>query len=151
MKLTKKTVHSDKDIFTAEKRSQIMSAVKAKNTKFERDFFRLLRKRGLRFRTHYQKVIGKPDIAIPAPKIAVFLDSNFWHVWQYTRWSDKLTSTFWKEKIKRNIQRDRKVSRQLKKDGWIVLRFWEHMIKLNPDAAIDKILTIIYDKRRNKK
>lgn len=139
VKMAKKNVHKNNDIFSPKKRSQIMSAVKAKNTMLEKKFFKLLRKEGLRFQTHYSKVIGKPDIAFPSKKLLIFIDSNFWHGWQYPKWKRKLTSDFWKNKIEQNRKRDKEVTRKLRKNGWTVLRFWEHQIKKDPEKLLNKI------------
>lgn len=129
----------NKDIFTHKKRSEIMSAVKATNTRFEKNFFALLRKQGFRFQTHYKKAYGKPDIALPSKKIAIFLDSDFWHGWQYPRWSHKLTSDFWVTKINTNRDRDKKVTKRLRRGGWKVIRLWEHQISKQPEKYIAKI------------
>jgi len=128
-----------KDIFSKKKRSNIMSAIKSKNTVLEKTIFSFLLKRGLKFETHYVKIIGKPDIAIPSKKKVVFIDSNFWHGWQYPRWKHRLTSDFWTNKIEVNRKRDKKVNRVLKRQRWKVLRIWEH--NLNKDAlrTISKI------------
>ncbi|MCH7883363.1 very short patch repair endonuclease [Patescibacteria group bacterium] len=142
-KLRKGRVGKNKDIFTPEKRSEIMSAVKAKNTGFEKKFFSLLRKNGIRFQTHYKRAYGNPDIAFPSKKIAIFLDSDFWHGWRYPSWSHKLTSDFWINKIEANRKRDKKVTRKLRKDGWTVLRIWEHQIKKDPEESLDKICELV--------
>jgi len=120
-----------------------MSAVKAKNTRLETEFFSLLRKQGVYFQIHYKKAYGNPDIAFPAKKIAVFLDSDFWHGWRYPTWSRKLTSHFWNEKIERNRKRDRQVARKLRGGGWIVLRIWEHQIQKSPEACVKRIVDLI--------
>ncbi len=138
MKTKKKTIGNN-DIFTPEKRSAIMAAVRSKNTAFEKKVFAALRKKGLRFKTNYAKVTGKPDIVLIAKKKAVFLDSDFWHGWRFSLWRDKLTSDFWKNKIEQNRKRDKKVTATLRKQGWQVLRIWEHQIKKEPSVAILKI------------
>lgn len=141
--MIKKNVYKNNDIFSPEKRSQIMSAIRAKNTAFEKRFFKLLRKEGLRFQTHYTKVIGKPDIAFPSKKLLIFIDSDFWHGWRYPRWKHKLTSDFWKNKIEKNRTRDKKVTKTMRNDGWTVLRFWEHQIKKDSEKLLNKIKSIV--------
>lgn len=59
----------------------------------------------------------------------IFVDSNFWHGWQYPKWKKKLTSNFWINKIESNRRRDRRNNRTLKKMGWRVIRIWEHQLK----------------------
>ncbi len=61
------------DIFDPEKRRQIMSSVKSKNSVAEKIVFQYLRKNKIYFQKHYTKIIGKPDIAIPRKKKAIFL------------------------------------------------------------------------------
>ena len=121
-----------------------MSRVRSKNTDFEKSVITALKKSGLKFKTHY-KVIGKPDIAIPKDKKAVFLDSDFWHGWRFSQWESKLTSDFWRDKIRANITRDKKVVRLLKKSGWSVLRIREYGLKNNFSKTIAKITIFLND------
>ena len=136
-------LYARRDIFSKKKRSQIMSAVKSKNTKLEKTVISALKKEGLKFKTYYVGVIGKPDIAIPSIKKAVFIDSDFWHGWHYAKWAHKLTSNFWTTKIESNRKRDIKVNRVLRKNGWKVLRVWEHQIKKDPGTVILKLFKFL--------
>jgi len=132
------------DIFTKRKRSEIMSHIKSKNTSIETSVFSFLSREHIAFKKHYKKAIGTPDIAIPSSRHAVFIDSDFWHGWQYPRWKSNLSSRFWKDKIENNRNRDRYVTRKLRQLGWQVLRVWEHEIKRDNDAtfrAIKNFLT----------
>lgn len=81
---------------------------------------------------------GRPDIIFPGAKIVVFVDGDFWHGWRFTKWSSRL-SPFWKAKIERNIKRDKKNFSKLRKDGWYVLRIWEHEVKKDVEACVDRI------------
>ena len=60
-----------------------MSKIRSKNTKLEVLVFRELRKRGVYFQKHYERVVGKPDIALPRKRKAVFLDGDFWHGYDF--------------------------------------------------------------------
>lgn len=113
------------DIFTKEKRSQVMAAIRSKGTKPEKTVFRALRQGGIWFRTHYRGAVGTPDIALPKKKIAVFIDGDFWHGYRYPAWKRKLTP-FWQAKIERNRARDKRTFAKLRRQGWRVLRVWEH-------------------------
>ena len=93
----------------------------------------------IKFQTNAISIRGKPDIVFQKDKVCVFLDSNFWHGWYYPRWKHLLKNDFWREKIENNRKRDRKTTAYLKKNGWTVLRFWEHEIKKNPKKTIIKI------------
>ena len=74
------------DRLTKEQRSWNMSRIRASGTEFEKLIFKELRKHGANFQKNYSKVIGKPDIAKPKYKKAIFLHSDFWHGWQLPRW-----------------------------------------------------------------
>ncbi len=67
------------DVFSKAKRSEIMSRIRAKDTRIEKTVFSYLRKKKIYFQKHYSKVAGNPDIALPAEKIAVFINGDFWH------------------------------------------------------------------------
>ena len=134
------------DIFSRKKRSQIMAAVKGKNTLLEKSVFSFLKKKKIKFRTHYLGIIGKPDIVVLDKKKAIFIDSDFWHGWQYPKWRFKLTSDFWVGKIDANRKRDKKVSRLLKKKRWKVLRVWEHQIEKDFDGSMEKIIKFLLKK-----
>jgi|SRR6267143_4029554 len=116
------------DIFTPEERSRIMSLIKSKDTAPEKEVFRYLRREGIRFRRHHESIVGKPDISIPAERKAVFVDGDFWHGWRFPRWRNKLPSDFWKEKISANIRRDKRNFAKLRRQGWKVLRVWDHQL-----------------------
>jgi DNA mismatch endonuclease (patch repair protein) len=132
-----------RDIFSREKRSQIMAAVKGKDTLLEKRVFSFLKRKKIRFKTHYLGVIGKPDIVVPRKKKAIFIDSDFWHGWQYPKWKSKLTSDFWVKKIDANRKRDRKVNHSLRTKGWKILRIWEHQIEKNFSSSMEKIIKFL--------
>ena len=128
-----------RDIFSKRKRSEIMSAIKSKNTVLEKRLFTLLRKQGIKFKTHYEGVIGKPDIAQPKSRKAVFLHSDFWHGWRLSSWEHILPSDFWKVKLKKNRARDTKVLRTLRRNGWKVMILWGHSFRKNPESSVARI------------
>lgn len=139
MTTLKKLRSGSGDIFSSRKRSQIMSSIKAKNTKLEKSVFRELRKRGFRFATHYSNIVGKPDIAIPSRKKAVFIDSDFWHGWRYSSRPFPLKNEFWHKKLLLNRKRDVFVTRKLRRLGWNVFRIWEHQLKKDKSKALMRI------------
>lgn len=130
------------DNLTREQRSYCMSRVKGKNTTPERLIRSILHKRGYRFRKHVKNLPGCPDIVFPACRVAVFIDGDFWHGYRFKTWSSKL-SPFWKTKISKNIDRDRRNFGKLKRLGWKPVRIWVHSIKKNPDAAARKIASLL--------
>lgn len=108
-------------------RSEIMSRIRSKETKFERDVRKALWAKGARgYRKNWKGAIGKPDVAWPRLKLVVFLDSCFWHKCPEHGKIPKTNVGFWKKKLERNRARDAEVNRILKKGGWTVLRFWSH-------------------------
>jgi DNA mismatch endonuclease (patch repair protein) len=102
-----------------------------------------LRKSGLRYRNNVCGLPGKPDIAFLAAKVAVFCDGDFWHGrnWQILRKNlgVGVNSSYWTAKIAANRKRDKRVSAELRKAGWRVLRLWETNILRNPARAAEKI------------
>jgi len=128
------------DIFTKEKRSWVMSRIRSKNTKIDLAMKQMLSEVSENF-TMYPQCKGNPDFVIERRGIAIFCDGDFWH--GYTYRNGKQLRGYWKEKIERNMMRDRKVSRKLREDGWSVQRFWEHDIIKRPDFCKRKILRSI--------
>ncbi len=133
------------DKIPKEKRSSLMSKIRSRGTKFENDFISTLKlKTRKKFKTNAKEFKGKPDIVFDKYKICVFLDSDFWHGWQYHRWKHLLKNNFWRNKIETNRNRDKKNTLWLRRNGWVVIRIWEHNIKKNIENEIDKILKILF-------
>lgn len=132
------------DTFLPVKRSSIMRAVKAKNTKLENVFRSALWKRGLRFRKHVKDLPGKPDIVFSRYRVAVFIDSCFWHGCPLHVRMPKSNIDYWERKIYRNKQRDEELNQKYKEIKWEVVRIWEHEIKEDFEKAVTKIQDILY-------
>lgn len=130
------------DTISAQRRSEVMRAVRSNDTKIEVLFRKKLWAKGKRYRKNCRNVIGKPDIAFPGKKIAIFIDSCFWHGCPYHCRMPNSNKSYWIEKIKRNKERDKKVTRQLKKSGWKVLRFWEHSIQRDLSGCLKKVYSV---------
>ncbi len=132
------------DRFTPTQRSRLMSGIKSKGTRFELDFIELLKKTTRKkFDVCAKDIFGTPDIVFKKSKVCIFLDSDFWHGWRYSTWKTTLKDDFWRNKIEKNRIRDRKVSRRLRKEGWIVFRVWEHQIKKDPKKVLFTVLRIL--------
>lgn len=124
--------------FSKEERSRIMSRIHSKNTKCELELRQALRKAGLRgYRINYRALIGTPDIVFIGKKMAIFCDSDFWHGHKDLPASNQ---QYWKEKLRKNVERDTLVNQTLGKSGWKVLRFSESEIIRNPQECTRKIL-----------
>ena len=124
------------DVFSRKKRSWIMSRIRSKNTSIDRKMRDMLSGMNVRFEM-YPKVFGSPDFQV-GKRVLVFCDGDFWHGYRYAE-KKRPAKKYWREKIEGNMRRDRKVSRKLRRDGWSVLRIWEHDIKKNPDKCMKKI------------
>jgi len=127
--------------------SRRMSAARRKDTKPELDLRRMLHARGLRYRVTY-RVPGKPrrtmDVAFTRAKVAVFVDGCFWHGCpEHATWP-AANAEFWRAKIETNRLRDRDTDARLEKEGWAVVRVWEHEA---PAAAADRIEQLVRSRR----
>lgn len=114
------------DVFSKKKRSAIMALIRGKHTKPEVALKNLLRAGGIRYRSHYSRLPGTPDIVLLDSKVAVFINGCFWHGHKGCRRSKLPTSNvaFWTQKIIGNVRRDRRVARQLRAMGWRVKVCW---------------------------
>lgn len=131
------------DVFTKKKRSEIMSRICSKNTSVEKVVFGELRKRKIYFKRHYKKVAGNPDIALPQKKKAIFIDGDFWHGYGFEKSKKRLPKKYWIKKIEDNIKRDKRNRLKLKKEGWKVLRIWEHDIQKKKNESIEKAISFL--------
>jgi DNA mismatch endonuclease (patch repair protein) len=107
-----------------------MSQIRGKNTRPEILLRKSLWKLGLRYRLS-SKLPGKPDLVFRRFRAVLFVDGCFWHGCPTHLSWPKRNAQFWKRKILGNKNRDLAVSRELKRDGWTVIRVWEHQIRLD--------------------
>lgn len=124
---------------------KIMSGVHSKNTKPEQILRKALWQRGIRYRKNYDKLPGRPDIAITRCKIAIFVDGDFWHGRNMEKIDKEITQNrqYWLPKLRKNKMRDEEVNDILTEKGWLVIRFWESDIKKDIDSCVKKILQYI--------
>ena len=96
-------------------------------------------------RKYCKKLPGKPDISIKKYRVAIFIDGEFWHGynWSERKNSIKSNRAFWIPKIERNMQRDREVNRELGEMDYFVFRFWDKEIKNDLNRCINDILMYI--------
>jgi DNA mismatch endonuclease, patch repair protein len=126
------------DCFVPAMRSAVMRAVKGSNTRLEVGFRSLVWASGLRYRLS-SRLPGKPDLVFPAARVAVFVDSCFWHACPKHCRFPKSNRAYWLAKLQRNKKRDRLVNVQCRNLGWTAIRVWEHSIKTRPDACVARI------------
>ncbi len=119
------------DTVSPDKRSWIMSRIKSKDTKPELAARSLLFSMGLRFRLHKSELPGHPDIVLAKLKTVIFVHGCFWHRHKNCRDNSKpaTNSAYWQDKFKRNVERDARNKRDLRKLGWRVLTVWECELK----------------------
>lgn len=125
------------DVFTKEKRSTIMSKIQSKGTGIERKMMKALEDGRIEFQ-YQPKMYGKPDFLV-YPNIAVFCDSSFWHGRNWSRLREKLPNEYWRNHIRNNRERDKKISSFLTKSGFTVLRFWDKDIERNTGCCVERI------------
>jgi DNA mismatch endonuclease (patch repair protein) len=127
------------DSVSPEVRSRIMRQVRAKDTRPELALRRALWGAGVRgWRCHVQSIVGTPDLAWSGRRVAVFVDSAWWHG-HPSRWTPGRLPAKWDAKISRNKARDEEVNRVLAAQGWTVLRFWDFELKADIAGCVERV------------
>ncbi len=135
------------DNMTPEQRRMTMSRIRGRDTKVELAVRKELHRRGYRFRVNAAWLAGKPDVVFTKIRLAIFIDGDFWHGWKFDQWSHKL-APYWREKITGNRARDLQHMAVLRREGWTVMRIWEHDVDKNCERCIARIETKIELLRR---
>jgi DNA mismatch endonuclease (patch repair protein) len=116
-----------------------MAAVRRRDTEPELALRRALYAAGLRgWRCDFRRAPGRPDLAWPALRVAVFVDGAFWHG-HPSRHRPGRSGTYWDEKIAANVARDRRVDAELEALGWIVLRIWDFEVRKDLEGAVERV------------
>lgn len=135
-------------------RSKLMARVRVKDTDIEKILGEIVRPlwKVERYRKNVKILPGKPDIVFPKSKIAIFADGDFWHGHYYKNERRKWNS-FWQDKIRKNVLRDKKQNRALKMLGYKVFRFWGSGLKKNSEKSFKRIelmiSKIVFDHKQN--
>ena len=126
---------------------KIMSSIPSKDTRPELALRKALWHKGHRYRVNDKRLPGKPDIVFGPARVVVFCDGDFWHGHNWAlrgipSLEDELAgySEFWQNKIRENIERDKRNTEELEGIGWLVLRFWESEINTSLDNCLEQIL-----------
>lgn len=126
-----------------------MQHIRAKDTSIEVRLRKALWNKGYRYQKNYDKLPGKPDIALTKYKIAIFCDSEFFHGkdWEVLkpRLENSNNSQYWISKIARNRERDDEINKRLLFEGWTVIRFWGKEIQKNVDDCVKVVEETIWD------
>lgn len=138
---------------TTKYRSKMMSKIRSTGGKAETILGKAIWHKGIRYFRNYKKLPGKPDLAITKYKVAVFVDGEYWHGYNF----DEIKSgkrvhrnrDYWLHKISYNMDHDKKVNAALKSQGWTVLRFWErHQVLKDLDGCVDQIVSAVNKKQQ---
>lgn len=138
------------DVMTRDQRSRCMSRIRGRDTLPELAVRRLVWAKGLRYRTK-SKLPGRPDMVFSSARLAVFVDGCFWHKCPIHSVAPKQHAEFWRVKINGNVQRDKRVTSELKRLGWSVMRIWEHRIEADPEAVGNRICARVVAGRRDRR
>lgn len=133
--------------YTTRQRSEIMSKIKSRDTKPELKLKKALWNLGYRYRKNVKKLPGTPDIVYPKKKLAIFVDGEFWHGYNWDEKKTKIKTNrgFWIPKIERNLQRDNRNNLLLSETGWFVMRFWEHEIEKDFEDCVHRVISYLQD------
>jgi DNA mismatch endonuclease, patch repair protein len=129
------------DRHTPSQRSKNMAAIKSTGTKAEVTLAKALWHLGYRYRKNNKAIFGKPDLTFKKHKIAIFIDSEFFHGkdWETEKHRIKSNQEFWYKKIERNMERDKEVNQHLLENGWTILRFWSKDIRTSLPLVLQTI------------
>lgn len=142
------------DVVSAEKRSEMMAGIRARNTKPEILVRQLLHRAGFRFVLHRKDLPGKPDIVLPKWQTVIFVHGCFWHGHENCPIFrlPKTRTAFWANKILENQRRDQDVVLAYKKSSWNIIEVWECAMKGKqklPDTELTlEIVTAVKSRSR---
>ena len=132
------------DIFTIQKRSEVMSRIIGKGNKdTELAMIKVLRKNHISGWRRNQTLVGKPDFIFLKQKVALFVDGCFWHACPVHSNMPKNNRAFWQKKLQSNKDRDILVTKILRRAKWKVVRVWEHELS-NPDHVARRIIAALH-------
>lgn len=133
------------DIWSKKKRSAVMSRILSHGTGPEIRVRKMVRGLGCHFRVNVQGLPGKPDIVLPKQNRAIFIHGCFWHL--HSNCIDgripKTRTAYWKGKLLANRERDKKHLKELHKNGWEVIRFWECEVEQKPNRVLSILKKVI--------
>ena len=134
------------DVFSKEKRSKVMAAIRSKNTRPEIIVRKYLFAKGFRFRINHPRLPGHPDIVMRKYRTCIFVNGCFWHRCPYCNMPiPNHNHEFWEDKFVRNVERDRRNVSLLESKGWTVITVWECEIKNHLDKVVMEIEGVLGD------
>jgi DNA mismatch endonuclease, patch repair protein len=131
---------------TREGRSRIMASIRSKNTKPEMLVRRLLHAAGYRYRLHRCDLPGNPDLAFGRRRKVIFVHGCFWHQHDAETCAEgrkpSSNTSYWHEKLERNVARDKAALEGLSAAGWQTLIVWECETK-DTDSLTERLCTFL--------
>jgi DNA mismatch endonuclease (patch repair protein) len=128
------------DVLTTEQRSYNMSRIRGVHTKPEMRVRKLLHGMGIRYRLHGKGMPGKPDLVFAGPGAILFVHGCFWHMHRckYGKPAPATNTTFWADKRRSNVERDKRNRTALRAAGWKVFEIWECQTR-DGDTLLEKL------------
>lgn len=137
-----------------------MAAIRSTGNKTESALRAALHRLGLRYRKNRHDLPGRPDIVFSTQKVAVFVDGDYWHgrllleggpdaLESKVRRLSEPSQTYWRDKFTWRVQRDREITAALRREGWLVLRYWESDLKKDVNHSANLIAAAV--RRRSKR
>jgi DNA mismatch endonuclease (patch repair protein) len=127
------------DDLTPSQRSYAMSRVRSRgNATTELRLVRAMRSHGITGWRRHPRLSGHPDFAFGRERVVVFVDGCFWHMCPRCFRMPATNVEYWRTKLARNVARDRRIARELRAQGWMVVRVWEHSLK-RPEAVAARL------------
>lgn len=131
---------NSRKVGTALSRSEQMSRIRGRDTAPERTVRKALWAAGVRYRLQQRTAGGRADLVVAAKKLALFIDGCFWHGCPEHYVRPRSRNAFWDNKLRENVDRDRRQTLALEAQGWRVVRVWEHEVSEQPKAVVDHVL-----------
>lgn len=137
------------DIYTREKRSQIMSNISSTATRPENRLCDLIMEMpyDIEVRRNVRELPGQPDVVIDRLRVAIFMDGCFYHSCPRHGHLPKSNVEYWVPKLHRTVQRDARTRQQLRRRGWSVWRVWEHDLRNSAERATANRLRKLLERR----
>jgi DNA mismatch endonuclease, patch repair protein len=123
-----------------------MAAVRRRDTAPEIALRRALYAEGIRgWRCDYRRAPGRPDLAWPTLRVAVFVDGAFWHG-HHSRHKPGRSGQYWDLKIAANVERDRRVDAELRNGHWLAVRVWDFQVARAPRDVVHLIRSVLVER-----
>ena len=122
----------------ADVRKRVMASIRKRDTQPELMLRRAMWRRGIRGWRCHVRMPGTPDVVFTRWKLAVFVDGVWWHG-HPAHLPRGRRGQYWDQKIAGNVARDRRTNRELRRLGWLVLRFWD----LDVLADAERLVTVV--------